>query len=108
GLTTRFCKTPSVLMLAASPSRLLASNAFLGFALEGTSWDRDTVCIDIGRFLSSISRWASDYSPPFYPAIRKTKKLESGVRMHPDGCQEKSGRKSVKAGIAGSGAAAAR
>src|SRR5690606_24100378 len=106
--TTRFCKTPSVLMLAASPSRLLASNGFLGLALEGTSWDRDTVCIDIGRFLSLGFAPGSDHSPPFIPGDPKDKKIGSGVRMHPDGCQEESGRKSVKAGIAGSGAAAAR
>ena len=44
GLTTRLCRTPSVLMLAARPSMALRSIFRRGFAAAGCNADSDTDC----------------------------------------------------------------
>src|SRR4029077_7898930 len=53
GLTTRFCNRPSLRMLAASPSRLLRSIALRGLPRPGSSDDKDTVCIVMGRLVEN-------------------------------------------------------
>lgn len=55
--------------------------------------------------LSCWQRWAETLSRLFKPSPNQS--WNAGCTCPPDGCEQESGRKSVKAGKAGSGAAAA-